>query len=153
MLIAGYLEEPKKGWRRIFDRDEIMQLDLLIAGAGGELFPSVNEFNKNILLEEALASTLNEARKVASSLGIATEDVRIKNLRLHDLRRTLGSWQAKTGTSLAIIGKSLNHKSLATTLIYARLHLDPVRAAVNTATTAMMEAGGLKDILDFSKQQ
>lgn len=150
---SGHLVEPKKGWRRIFDRDEIMQLDLLIEDAGGELFPSVNEFNKNILLEEALESTLNEARKVASSLGIATEDVRMPNLRIHDLRRTLGSWQTKTGTSLAIIGKSLNHKSLATTLIYARLDLDPVRAAVNTATTAMMEAGGLEDILDITKQQ
>ena len=63
---------------------------------------------------------------------------------LHDLRRTLGSWQAKTGASLAIIGKSLNHKSAAATQIYARLDLDPVRQAVNTATAAMMEAGGLK---------
>jgi hypothetical protein len=25
---------------------------------------------------------------------------------LHDLRRTLGSWQARTGASLAIIGKA-----------------------------------------------
>jgi len=149
---SGHLVEPKKGWKRIFDRDEIMQLDLLIEDAGVELFPSVNEFNKNILLEEALASTLNEAREVASRLGIATEDVRMPNLRIHDLRRTLGSWQTKTGASLAIIGKSLNHKSLATTLIYARLDLDPVRAAVNTATSAMMEAGGLTDILDFTKQ-
>lgn len=63
---------------------------------------------------------------------------------LHDLRRTLGSWQAKTGASLAIIGKSLNHQSQQTTAIYARLDLDPVRAAVNTATAAMMEAGGIK---------
>jgi len=63
---------------------------------------------------------------------------------LHDLRRTLGSWQAKTGASLAIIGKSLNHQSQQTTAIYARLDLDPVRASVNTATSAMMEAAGLK---------
>ena len=63
---------------------------------------------------------------------------------LHDLRRTLGSWQAKTGASLAIIGKSLNHQSQQTTAIYARLDLDPVRASVNAATNAMMEAGGIK---------
>lgn len=63
---------------------------------------------------------------------------------LHDLRRTLGSWQAKTGASLAIIGKSLNHQSQQTTAIYARLDLDPVRQSVNTATSAMMEAAGLK---------
>jgi integrase len=67
---------------------------------------------------------------------------------LHDLRRTLGSWQAKTGASLAIIGKSLNHKSQQATMIYARLDLDPVRQSVNTATTAMMEAAGLKPVAE-----
>lgn len=67
---------------------------------------------------------------------------------LHDLRRTLGSWQARTGASLAIIGKSLNHKSQQATAIYARLDLDPVRQSVNTATSAMLEAAGLKDAAD-----
>ncbi len=41
----------------------------------------------------------------------------IADLRLHDLRRTMGSWQAKTGASLTIIGKSLNHKSQQATAI------------------------------------
>jgi len=70
---------------------------------------------------------------------------------LHDLRRTLGSWQAKTGASLAIIGKSLNHQSQQTTAIYARLDLDPVRQSVNTATSAMMEAAGLKPVAEIVK--
>lgn len=65
----------------------------------------------------------------------------IADLRLHDLRRTLGSWQARGGASLAIIGKSLNHKNPSTTAIYARLDIDPVRASVNQATKAMTEAG------------
>ncbi len=68
----------------------------------------------------------------------------IENLRIHDLRRTLGSWQARTGASLPIIGKSLNHKTHQATAIYARLDLDPVRQSVNAATAAMMEAAGLK---------
>jgi integrase len=68
----------------------------------------------------------------------------IDDLRIHDLRRTLGSWQAKTGASLAIVGKSLNHKSPSTTAIYARLDLDPVRESVERATGAMLAAGGLK---------
>ena len=75
----------------------------------------------------------------------------IEDLRLHDLRRTLGSWQAKTGASLAIIGKSLNHKNQNTTAIYARLDLDPVRDSVNTATSAMMVAAGLKNSADLVK--
>ena len=68
----------------------------------------------------------------------------IEDLRIHDLRRTLGSWQAKTGASLAIIGKSLNHKNQNTTAIYARLDLDPVRASVEKATNAMLEAAGIE---------
>lgn len=72
----------------------------------------------------------------------------IADLRLHDLRRTLGSWQAKTGASLAIIGKSLNHKNQSTTAIYARLDLDPVRQSVNTATSAMMAAAGVKPAVE-----
>ncbi len=68
----------------------------------------------------------------------------IDDLRIHDLRRTLGSWQDKTGASLAIIGKSLNHKNQATTAIYARLDIDPVRDSVNTATSAIMVAAKLK---------
>jgi len=69
----------------------------------------------------------------------------IADLCIHDLRRTLGSWQAKQGTSLAIIGKSLNHKTQNTTAIYARLDLDPVRDSVNAATSAMMAAASTTD--------
>jgi integrase len=67
----------------------------------------------------------------------------IGNLRMHDLRRSLGSWQAATGANLSIIGKTLNHKNVSTTAIYARLNLDPVRESMNKATSAMLEAGGL----------
>lgn len=68
----------------------------------------------------------------------------LENLRIQDLRRSLGSWQAISGASLAIIGKSLGHKSPDATMIYARLSLDPVRASLNTATSAMLEAAGVK---------
>ncbi|MBW8457702.1 MAG: site-specific integrase [Thiobacillus sp.] len=66
------------------------------------------------------------------------------DFRIHDLRRSLGSWQAISGASLAIIGKSLGHKSADATLIYARLSMDPVRASVNAATTAMLQAAGVR---------
>lgn len=79
------------------------------------------------------------------------EHAGIEDLRIHDLRRTLGSWQAKTGASLAIIGKSLNHKNQSTTAIYARLDLDPVRDSVNKATSAMLTAAGLKQSNNVTK--
>jgi integrase len=67
----------------------------------------------------------------------------LENLRLHDLRRSLGSWQAISGASLPVIGRSLGHSSLAATAIYARLTVDPVRKSIERATAAMLEAGGV----------
>lgn len=61
----------------------------------------------------------------------------IADLRIHDLRRTLGSYQAATGANGYIIGKSLGHRSQQSTAIYARLNLDPVRESVNKATDVM----------------
>jgi len=65
----------------------------------------------------------------------------IQDLRIHDLRRSLGSWQASTGASLAIIGKTLAHRNVNTTAIYARLNIDPVRDSMNKATQAIWDAG------------
>jgi integrase len=68
----------------------------------------------------------------------------IADLHLHDLRRTLGSWQAGLGTSELIIGKSLGHKSTAATKIYSRLNLGPVRRSVVAATQAIISASRKK---------
>lgn len=68
------------------------------------------------------------------------KNAKLDNLRIHDLRRTLGSWEAATGASLPVIGKSLGHRSVAATAVYSRLHLDPVRDAIETATRAMAAA-------------
>jgi integrase len=76
-------------------------------------------------------------KRVLVRAGI--EDVR--GTWLHDLRRSMGSWQANTGASLSIIGKSLNHKNVNTTAIYARLATDPVRESMEKAAGAMFEAG------------
>jgi integrase len=64
----------------------------------------------------------------------------IQGLRIHDLRRTLGSWQTALGASSFIVGKSLGHKTLQATAIYARLNLDPVRSSVNAAVDALFSA-------------
>ncbi len=102
------------------------------------VFPGTGESGH---IEEPKKAVIRVMERAGIPYGRNTPD----GVTLHDLRRTLGSWQAKTGASLAIIGKSLNHKSQQATAIYARLDLDPVRASVNTATAAMMEAGGMKN--------
>jgi integrase len=67
----------------------------------------------------------------------------ISDLRPHDLRRSLGSWQAIAGASLQIVGASLGHRDPKATAVYARLLLDPVRTSVNQAVANMQAAGGL----------
>jgi integrase len=136
---AGHLIEPKKGWRRILDRAELYQLIDWIAHARG--------WNKK-QIEEAKVVTdyrkaLKEARVAVRALGKKPGPARLKDLRIHDLRRTLGTWQAATGASLPMIGRTLAHKNVSTTAIYARLNLDPVREAMQKATTAMLAAGGV----------
>lgn len=66
----------------------------------------------------------------------------IENLRLHDLRRTQGSYQAITGASLHIVGRSLGHKSASATQVYARLTTDPIKESMQKATDRMMELVG-----------
>ena len=64
----------------------------------------------------------------------------LKDLHIHDLRRSLGSWAAMTGASTLVIGKALGHRDPSSTAVYARLNIDPVRVAVDAATDAMQRA-------------
>jgi len=62
------------------------------------------------------------------------------DLRLHDLRRTLGSFMADAGVQENVIGRTLNHLSPGATKIYTRLAIDPVRRGKEAGVRAMMEA-------------
>lgn len=64
----------------------------------------------------------------------------IPDIRIHDLRRTAGSWAAFAGASLPIIGASLGHKSAQSTQVYAHLQSSPVRDAMQRAQDAMASA-------------
>ncbi len=61
----------------------------------------------------------------------------IEGLRIHDLRRSMGSWQAINQTSLVVIAKSLGQKSTQAAAIYSRLSLDPVRESMEQAARSM----------------
>lgn len=63
----------------------------------------------------------------------------ISDLRIHDLRRTLGSWMGALGATTAIIGKTLAHKSVEATRVYERIDIDPVREFITRANEAMFE--------------
>ena len=140
---TGHLVEPKKAWATVLRRASMRRLlDLL---EKEEKLSTEERQTADFELLTASAKAERKYRALADSLAIDTASYDMTDLRIHDLRCTLGSWQAKTGASLAIIGKSLNHKTHQATQIYARLDLDPVRQSVNTATQAMLEAAGLKE--------
>ena len=143
---TGHLVEPKKAWSTILTKASMRRL--LDCLERDERITADERTRHEVLLQTAPVTVERELQKRAEDAGIDPADYDMTDLRIHDLRRTLGSWQVKTGASLAIIGKSLNHKTHQATAIYARLDLDPVRQSVNTATSAMLEAAGLKDAAD-----
>jgi len=51
-----------------------------------------------------------------------------------------------TGANLSIIGKTLAHKNVSTTAIYARLSLDPVRTSMNKATDEILKTAHVQNL-------
>ena len=136
---------------------EMKWADLDLDAATWRIGRTKNGTPQTVALVEPVVELLRERKRQATSVfvfpgkgatGHLVEPKRgwtrickaagIEGTRIHDLRRTMGSWQAKTGASLPVIGKSLNHKSQTTTAIYARLDLDPVRSAMEKAAAAML---------------
>jgi integrase len=60
-------------------------------------------------------------------------------LRIHDLRRTVGSWLVQDGYSLHLVGTILNHQSTETTKRYARFARGNERKAL-AAHSALLES-------------
>lgn len=146
---TGHMVEPKTAWATILRRASMRRLLTHLESLGKLNAEERLQVDKQLL--KAPAAVEKRYRAVADGLEIDPALYVMTDLRIHDLRRTLGSWQAKTGASLAIIGKSLNHKTHQATTIYARLDLDPVRQSVETATQAMLEAGGVKQPAEVVK--
>jgi integrase len=114
-------------------------LEMRVHGTNGSewVFPSTRRNNHVI-----------DPRKAWERILAASK---IANLRMHDLRRSLGSWQAALGSSLLVIGKSLGHADVKSTQVYARLQLDPIRESISRAADAMMQAGGVNLLTVESK--
>lgn len=120
----------KRGWNRILER--------------ATLFLWLNSENIAEWTRSAFRSTAHlsgneqiEAIQKMAEKGKIILPKTLLDIRIHDIRRTFGSYQALSGASLQIIGKSLGHKSQQATQIYARLNLDPVRDSVEKAVDAM----------------
>ena len=102
---------------------EVIRSRLIAAGGREWVFPGRHG-------KGPLTDTRKPVKKIFDAAGFA-------DVRLHDLRRTFGSWQAANGSSELLIGKSLGHRNTRSTAVYARLTLEPVRQSVERATDAM----------------
>ena len=89
------------------------------------VFPSSpNNMNNHQPGQWAVVPVEHAWRRIRARVGL-------KDVRIHDLRRTTASWLACDNTSLPIIQKVLNHSSMTSTQVYSRLSIEPVRQALD----------------------
>ncbi len=68
------------------------------------------------------------------------KDAGIPDVRIHDLRRSFGSFAAQQGFGLLAIGKILGHADPKTTQIYAHLTDEGIRSVANVAADGIERA-------------
>lgn len=80
----------------------------------------------------------HELKEVRKTFKKACEMADIKDCRLHDLRRTLGSWMLIKGVPIEVISKTLGHSSIhITERVYAHLLSSTIADATACAVSAM----------------
>jgi len=72
------------------------------------------------------------------------EHAPLDGVRIHDLRRTAGSWATQGGAPLPNVGKLLGHRSHNSTAVYARADTKGARAAAEIIEARLLEAGAKK---------
>ncbi len=87
-------------------------------------------------LQKAWVAVKARATAVAQASAVeagepADRAPNLDKLRLHDLRHSFASFAVSDGVPLFVVGKVLGHKQASTTEIYAHLHDDPLKAAVD----------------------
>lgn len=127
------MRDVKRQWRRIRDTTAV------------ELWVSANAARAGELHAEATAAAADDgdAGDVADRFrALVIGEMRATSsnpfdVRLHDLRRTVGSWLVNAGATLPQIGAVLNHADPSTTAIYARLADNTIRKALDGHATAI----------------
>jgi len=150
-----HLVEPKRPWKRVLLRAEAFRLVGVIAELKGWTSAEEQAQQEKVLEEcgslrlramgrqeklndDPMRIVVAALRLRVKEAGADPDERGMLDLRIHDLRRTLGSWCAMNGASLTVIGKALGHRSMASTEVYSRLTMDPVRNAVEGAATKML---------------
>jgi integrase len=103
----------------------IRLLQQLLGRSAGEpwVFPSPVGKGHLVGLAKAWARVLNRAK--------------INNLRIHDIRRSVGTAMARTGASPHLIATGLGHRSIASARAYVRLAGEDARQALADAVASL----------------
>jgi integrase len=72
------------------------------------------------------------------------KDTGFKDLRIHDLRRTVGSWLVRDGASLHLVGAVLNHKDQKTTAGYAYFQTEDRQTALDRHGKKIVQVASAK---------
>ena len=127
----------ERQWSEVDDTFAVLRIPDTKGGAPAEipLSPPALEILKTLprsgpyLFPSARAAHWKDPRKRWTKILAAAG---ISDLRLHDLRRTLGSWMAHGGANLKLIQEVLRHKDLTTTAEhYSHLAQSHVRVALD----------------------
>ena len=133
MKEGAHLVNIDKAWRRV-------------RGAATIRLWATSKNKRVSALMGHLTRTLGRAPSYAECLAGAGDVVDLPtglvDLRLHDLRRTVGSWLSQSGVDLNVVKDAMRHANLATTLIYAQLGADPAREALEQHGRKVMEIIG-----------
>ena len=124
-----------KPWRRIRERATVRFWTLY------DPDPNVPALVERLNGELEREPTYQECRDAAEADEIELP-AGLEDLRLHDLRRSVGSWMTADNIDLNRIKDALRHANISTTLTYARLGDDAAREAFERHGQRIMEAAG-----------
>jgi integrase len=92
------------------------------------VFPGGNLQNGGITPDKPI-------REYKKAWAVIVKQAGIENLRVHDIRRTMGSYLAMDGNSSGLIMETLGHKSSHMVLVYQKIH----NAAAKLATDKVID--------------
>ena len=131
---GSHLVNISKPWLRVRARATVRQW---AEGDSPEVIRLIERLRQHLDRDPTYDECVAAARGLRLELPTGLVDV-----RLHDLRRTVGSWLTQAQVDLNTIREALRHASIATTLVYSRLGADPARAAIEDHGRRFMEIAG-----------
>ena len=140
---GGHLVNIAKPWLRVRARASVRQWT---EDDDPEVSRLVERLRQTLKREPNYAECIKAAGAQEMELPPGLADV-----RLHDLRRTVGSWLTQAQVDLNTIRSALRHASISTTLVYSHLGADPARAAMEDHGRRVMEIAGQPRLVEAER--